>query len=146
MDDKARNLILFYSIRKHNPGVMLHGLFKYLLAMRALCLHYTTSEKEKDSGSLITLRSLAAYGILFRYYRAREALLSPVIPFVILCSIKCATMFDCVRLCLYTICDEIRDCELVDCNRIIRGTIRRDPGTRDGDKNASTHTGTICHC
>ena len=68
MADKARNLILFYSIRMHNPGVMLHIFFKYLLAMRALCLYYNTSEKEKDSGFLITLRSLAAYGILFRYH------------------------------------------------------------------------------
>ncbi len=100
MADKVRNLILFYSIRKHIPGVVLHVLFKYLLAMQALCLHYTTSEKEKDSGFVIALRSLAACGILFRYYQAREALLSPVIPFVILCSMKCATMFDCVRLCL----------------------------------------------
>jgi hypothetical protein len=100
MGDKASNLILFYSIRKHIPGVVLHVLFKYLLAMHALCLYYNTSEKEKYSGFLITLRSLAAYGILFRYYQAIEALLSPVIPFVIHCSMKCATMFDCVRLCL----------------------------------------------
>src|SRR5260370_31591810 len=100
MDDKARNLILFYSIRKHISGVVLHVLFKYLLAMHALCLYYNTSEKEKDSRFLITLRSLAANGILFRYYQAREALLSPVIPFVIHCIMKSATMFDSVQLYL----------------------------------------------
>lgn len=53
MDDKASNLILFCSIRKHIPGVVLHVLFEYLLAMHALCLYYNTSEKEKDSGFLI---------------------------------------------------------------------------------------------
>ena len=76
MDDKASNLILFYSIRKHITGVVLHVLFEYLLAMHALCLYYNTSEKEKDSGFLIpdyvevtcgvwyTLQVLSGYGSL----------------------------------------------------------------------------------
>jgi hypothetical protein len=33
-------------VSMHIPGVVLDVLFEYLLAMHALCLHYTTSEKE----------------------------------------------------------------------------------------------------